>query len=102
MTLSNIPPKDRPALFARELRAVFPTAQGLSAEVGDVFTVVVKYNHVQAWAELQVAGHPAHHYMSFNLRTGLEKARDRIEAECRKALLLIGRNPDAVPSEVTL
>lgn len=93
MTLSTIPPKDRPAVFARELRAVFPTAQGLRAEVG-IFTVIVKYNHAQAWAELHIADHPAHHYMNFNLNTGLEKAHAFIEAECRKSLLLLACHPD--------
>lgn len=93
MTIATIPPKDRPAVFAHELREVFPTGQGLQAEVG-LFTVVVKYNRAQAWAEVHLGDTPAHHYMNFSLRAGLEKARDFIEAECRETLLLLGRHPD--------
>lgn len=94
MTVATIPPKDRPAAFAHELRTIFPTGQGLTAEVG-LFTVIVKCNYAQAWAEVYIDRALVAQYANFNLRAGLEKARDFIEAECRKTLLLLGRHPDA-------
>lgn len=97
MAFQNIPPAQRSKYCETELRKQFPTAVGLTANVG-LFVVEVRFNHSSAWAELRHAkgGVIVEDFRSFSLEAGLHVCKTRIERICRETLTMILVDPDSV------